>query len=98
MTEEVDTIAHYTFTKERQPKAMSKLSYHQPNQPFQKIMRRVILNQLKVKAEELLEEEQAGFGPGWGTVVEQIFNSHHKEAPTTPVQSVPKLYRLQDSV
>ena len=36
-------------------------------------MPRVILNQLKVKAEELLTE-QAGFRPGWSTVG-QIFQS-----------------------
>ena len=35
MAEGVDTIAHHTFTKERQPQAMSELSYHQPNQPSQ---------------------------------------------------------------
>ena len=39
-----------------------------------KIMLRVILNQLKAKAKELLAEERAGFRPGRSTV-EQIFNS-----------------------
>ena len=39
-----------------------------------KIMLRVILIRLKVKAEELLAEEQEGFKPGRSTV-EQIFNS-----------------------
>ena len=29
----VDTIARHPFTKERQPQAMSKLSYHQPSLP-----------------------------------------------------------------
>ena len=43
-------------------------------------MLRVILNRLKAKDEELLAKEQAGFRPGWSTV-EQIFNSHHREAP-----------------
>ena len=38
------------------------------------IMFWVILNRLKVKAEELLAEDQAGFRPGQSTV-EQIFNS-----------------------
>ena len=33
--EGVDTIARHTFAKERQPQAMSKLSYHQANQPPQ---------------------------------------------------------------
>ena len=28
----VDTISRHTFTKKRQPEAMSELSYHQPNQ------------------------------------------------------------------
>ena len=35
MAEGVDTIARHTFTKERQPRAMSELSYQQPNQPSQ---------------------------------------------------------------
>ena len=35
MAEGMDTIAHHTFTKERQPRAMLELLYHQPNQPFQ---------------------------------------------------------------
>ena len=39
-----------------------------------KIMFRVIFNQHKAEAEELLAEEQAGFRPGRGTV-EQTFNS-----------------------
>ena len=30
-----DTVAYDTFTKERQPQAVSGLSYHQPNQPPQ---------------------------------------------------------------
>ena len=33
MAKGMDTIAHHAFTKERQPQAMSELSYHQPNQP-----------------------------------------------------------------
>ena len=32
MAKGVDTIAHHTFAKERQPQAMSELSYHQPSQ------------------------------------------------------------------
>ena len=62
MAEGVDTIARHTFSKERQPQAMSdtiSLISH-PS----KIMLGVILNQLKAKAEELLAEEQAGFQPG----------------------------------
>ena len=39
-----------------------------------KVMLRVILKQLKAKAEELLAEDQAGFRPGRSTV-EQIFSS-----------------------
>ena len=35
MAKGMDTIAHHAFTKERQPQAMSELSYHQPNQPSQ---------------------------------------------------------------
>ena len=35
MAEGVDTIARHTFIKERQPQAISKLIYHQPNQPSQ---------------------------------------------------------------
>ena len=35
MVEGVDTLTCHTFTKERQPQAMSELSYHQPNQPSQ---------------------------------------------------------------
>ena len=33
-----------------------------------------IISQLEAKAEELLAEELAGFGPGWSRI-EQIFNS-----------------------
>ena len=36
MAEGVDTIARLTFTKERQPQAMPKLSYRQPSQPSQR--------------------------------------------------------------
>ena len=35
LAEGVDTVACHTFTKERQPQTMSKLSYHQPNQTSQ---------------------------------------------------------------
>ena len=35
VTEGVNTIARHTLTKERQPQAMSELSYHQLNQPSQ---------------------------------------------------------------
>ena len=71
MAEGVDTIARHTFSKERQPQAMSdtiSLISH-PS----KIMLGVILNQLKAKAEELLAEEQTGFRPG-GSKVEQTFS------------------------
>ena len=37
-------------------------------------MLRVLLNRLKIKAEELLADEKAGMRPGWSTV-KQIFNS-----------------------
>ena len=33
MAEGVDTIACHTFTKERQPQAMTEISCHQPDQP-----------------------------------------------------------------
>ena len=59
-------------------------------------MLRVILNQLKAKAEELLAEDQAGFRLGWSTV-EQLFNSQVITL-TTPAQSVPQLHRLQKGV
>ena len=74
MVEGVDAIVHHNFTEGREPQVMSEPSYHQPNQPSSTIMFRVILNQLKTKAEELLVEEQAGFRPGRSTVG-QIFNS-----------------------
>ena len=66
----VDTSARHTFTKERQPRGMSKLSYHQPDQSDynSNIKLPVILNGLKAKAEELLAEEQAGYRPGRSTV------------------------------
>ena len=35
MAEGVDTIVRHTFTIERQSQAMSELSYHRPNEPFQ---------------------------------------------------------------
>ena len=70
--EGANTIAHHTFTKERQPHPTSKLSYSLISHPG-KIMCRVILTQLKTKAEELLAEEPAGFRSGLRTV-EQIFN------------------------
>ena len=57
----VETIAGHTFTKERQPQAVSDLSDSQPNQHLNEIYLRVIPNPLKVKAEELLAEEQATF-------------------------------------
>ena len=93
MAERVDTVAQHTFTKERHPQAMSELLYHQPNQPSQSD--HAPSYQLKAKAEQLSAEEQAGFRPARSTV-EQIFNSHHREAPTAPAQSVPQLHRLAD--
>ena len=33
----VNTVGHYTPTKERQPRTMPGLSYHQPNQPPQQL-------------------------------------------------------------
>ena len=79
MAEGVDTIARHTFSKERQPQAMSdtiSLISH-PS----KIMLGVILNQLKAKAEELLAEEQAGFRAGRGTVEPVSYT--HLTLPTT---------------
>ena len=35
MAEGVDTIGDHIFTKERKPRAVSGVSYHQPNQPSQ---------------------------------------------------------------
>ena len=35
IAEAVDSIARLTCTKERQSQAMSELSHHQPDQPFQ---------------------------------------------------------------
>ena len=72
MVKGVDTVAYDTFTKERQPQAVSGLSYHQPNQPPQ---------------QELAPSyPQPTQGQGWGTAdrrtsrpgrstVEQIFGS-----------------------
>ena len=74
MTEEMDTIACPTFTKERQPQALSDLRTINLISHPSKIMLWVILNQLRIKAEELLAEEQADCRPDWSTV-EQIFNS-----------------------
>ena len=69
----MDTITRHTFTKERQPHAVSELSNHQPDQPSEED-HAPSYPQLKAKAEELLTEKQAGFKPGLSTV-EQIFNS-----------------------
>ena len=55
MAEGVDTIVRHTFTKERQPQAMSELSYHQPNQPSQQDHAPSnFQHRLKAKAEEVL--------------------------------------------
>ena len=66
----VDSIARHPFTKERQPQAMSKLSYHQPSQPScpEKTMLRVVLNRLKAKFEEIEAEERVDFRPDRSTV------------------------------
>ena len=63
VAEGVDTIARHPFTEERQPQAMSKLSYHQPSQPScpEKTMLRVVLNRLKAKFEEMEAEERVDF-------------------------------------
>ena len=85
MAEGVDTIARHTFSKERQPQAMSdtiSLISH-PS----KIMHLVNLNQLKALAEELLAEEQVGLD-----LASRLEHSrtglqksrHHREVPTTP--------------
>ena len=50
-----------------------------------KVMFQIILNRLKAKAEELPEEDQAGFRPG-RSAVQQIFNSQVIiKKHTTPV-------------
>ena len=56
MAEGVDTIGDHTFTKERQPQAVSELSYHQPNQPSQQDHAASYPHQLKAKAEKLLTD------------------------------------------
>ena len=61
MAKGVDTVARHTCTKERQPRTVSELSYHQPSQRDHASS---CLQRLKTKAEELLTEEQAGFRPG----------------------------------
>ena len=63
MAKGVDTIASHTFTTERQPQEESELFTISLIRYPSKIMLRVILNRLKVKAEELLAEEQAEFRP-----------------------------------
>ena len=62
-------------------------------------MLRVVINRLKAKAEQLLEEEQAGCRPGRSTV-EQIVNSgiSTEKHLQTPARSVPQLHRFQESV
>ena len=35
VAEGLGTLIHRTFTEEKQPQAVSELSYHQPNQPSQ---------------------------------------------------------------
>ena len=66
-TQKMDTTAHHTFTKERQPQASQ--NYHTISliNQFSKIMLQVILYPLKAKAKELLAEEQAGVRPGQST-------------------------------
>ena len=69
----MDTIARHAFTKERQPQGQNYRTISLISHPSM-IMLQVILNRLKAKAEELLEEEQTGFRPG-RSAVEQISNS-----------------------
>ncbi|KAK2177326.1 hypothetical protein NP493_607g01006 [Ridgeia piscesae] len=52
---------------------MPELSYHQPHQPPEQSMLKILLNRLKPQAEKIIAEEQAGFRPGRSTT-EQIFN------------------------
>ena len=85
MADGVDIIARHTFTKEREPQAMSELSYLRLISHPSKILLRVIFNRLKAKADELLAEEQAVVEtrPEHNrTDLQQ--SSHHREAPTTP--------------
>ena len=63
-----------------------------------KVMLKVILNRLKLQAEEIITEQQAGFRAGMGTT-EQIFNLRilcEKYCPTS-AESVPCLHWFQKS-
>ena len=94
MAEGVNTIACHIFTKQRQPLAISELSYHQPNQQSQ-IPHPLIYSQLTQ-------------GQGWGTAgrrprqqhnrtdLQQL--SHPREAPTTPARTVLQLHKPQEGV
>ena len=83
MAEGMDTIARQTFTTPIPTQKKKKKVTLNQCQDYRtinlishpsKIMFRLILNRLNAKAEEVLAEEKAGFGPGRSTV-EQIFNS-----------------------
>ena len=66
------TQACHTFTEETQLQAILDLSYHQPNQPSLENHAPSYPQRLKIKAEEMLAKEQAGFRPDM-TPGEQIF-------------------------
>ena len=74
MVEEVNTVACRTFTKERQPEAVSELSYHQPNQPPQNDHAPSYPQPTQGQAWGTACRKQAGFRPGRG-IAEQIFYS-----------------------
>ena len=69
MAEGVDTIGRHTLPKKANRRQCQNYRTISLISHPSKSMLRVILNRLKVKAEELLTEEQAGFRPG------RIFNT-----------------------
>ena len=75
------SVANITFMSKSMLKTFNLFLKH-PNKHYQvtcksdhpsKVMLRIIINQLKSKAEEILSEEQAGFGRAQSTV-KQMFN------------------------
>ena len=68
----VDTTACHTFTKEINFKQCHNYRTISLISHSSQVLLRVVLNRLRVEAETLLAEEQAGFRPGRSTV-EQIF-------------------------
>ena len=72
MASTLDSVPDHHSPTERQPTTMPKLPYHQPDQYPSKVMLKILLNRLKLQAEEIIKEEQAGFRAGKSTT-EQIF-------------------------